>query len=181
MKRSGATGESLNQALRWCCEAVFLSTNLNKTQRIEAAVVHQNEAGSGHSVTALYEIIPEGVETRLQHVDPLRYQSRDTTSAAATTELFTLKLRYKSPDGAKSSMVAKSVLDKEIDSVSDNTRFAAAVAEFGMFLRDSKLKGHSSFENCLNLARESIAEDPEGYRTELVTLVEKTAELKRRT
>jgi len=171
----------IESALRSSSDAVFLSTNLNKTQRIEAAAVHQNEAGSGHSVTALYEIIPEGVDTRFQHVDPLRYQSRDTAAAAATNELFTVKLRYKSPDGAKSSMVAKSVVDEEIDSVSDNSRFAAAVAEFGMLLRDSKSKGHSSFENCLRLARESIGEDPEGYRTEFVTLVEKTAELKRRT
>ena len=138
------------------------------------------ELGSAQSVTALYEIIPEGVDTGLQHVDPLRYQSRDTTAAAATNELFTVKLRYKSPDGAKSSMVAKSVVDDEIETVSNNSRFAAAVAEFGMLLRDSKLKGHSSFETCLKLAKESIGEDPEGYRTEFVALVEKTAELKRR-
>jgi Ca-activated chloride channel homolog len=59
------------------------------------------ELGSGHSVTALYEIIPEGVDTRLQNVDPLRYQSRDTTAAAATDELMTVKLRYKSSDGQK--------------------------------------------------------------------------------
>jgi Ca-activated chloride channel homolog len=139
------------------------------------------ELGSGHSVTALYEIIPEGVDTRLQHVDPLRYQSRDTTAAAATDELMTVKLRYKSPDGAKSSMVAKSVVDEDKDSVSDNTRFAAAVAEFGMLLRNSKSKGHSSFDNCLKLAKESIGEDREGYRAEFITLVEKTAELRRRT
>jgi Ca-activated chloride channel family protein len=138
------------------------------------------ELGSGHSVTALYEIIPEGVDTRLQNVDPLRYQSRDTTAAAATDELMTVKLRYKSSDGAKSKMLAKSVVD-EIDSASDNTRFAAAVAEFGMLLRDSKSKGHSSFENCLKLAKESIGEDRDGYRAEFITLVEKTAELKRRT
>ena len=138
------------------------------------------ELGSGHSVTALYEIIPEGVDTRQQHVDPLRYQSRDTTAAAATDELMTVKLRYKSPDEAKSSMVAKSVVDEDKDSVSDNTQFAAAVAEFGMLLRNSKSKGHSSFDNCLKLAKESIGEDREGYRAEFITLVEKTAELKRR-
>jgi Ca-activated chloride channel homolog len=69
-------------------------------------------------------------------------------------------------------MLAKSVVD-EIDSASDNTRFAAAVAEFGMLLRDSKSKGHSSFENCLKLAKESIGEDRDGYRAEFITLVEK--------
>jgi len=64
-------------------------------------------------------------------------------------------------------------------SASENTLFAAAVAEFGMLLRDSRSKGHASFENCLALARESRGDDPEGYRAEFISLVEKSAELKR--
>jgi Ca-activated chloride channel family protein len=142
------------------------------------------ELGAGHSVTALYEIIPVGVAAKLPHVDPLRYQSREIGAAGFTTnELMTVKLRFKAPkSGTASSMVAKSVIDEDTDgaSASENTRFAAAVAEFGMLLRDSKSKGKSSFENCLALARESRGDDSEGYRAEFISLVEKSAQLKRR-
>ena len=92
-----------------------------------------------------------------------------------------MKLRYKAPQKAASAMLARSVMDEDTGdaSASENTRFAAAVAEFGMLLRDSRLKGHSSFENCLALARESRGNDSEGYRAEFISLVEKSAELKR--
>jgi len=140
------------------------------------------ELGAGHSVTALYEIIPIDVRTKLPHVDPLRYQSTQARPEAfATNELMTVKLRYKARVGAKSAMIARSIVDDDtaIESASENARFAAAVAEFGMLLRDSKSKGRSSFENCLALARESRGNDSEGYRGEFVTLVEKTAQLRR--
>jgi Ca-activated chloride channel family protein len=79
-------------------------------------------------------------------------------------------------------MVARSVMDEVTDnaSASENTLFAAAVAEFGMLLRDSKSKGQASFENCLALARESRGDDSEGYRAEFISLVEKSAAIKRR-
>ena len=78
-------------------------------------------------------------------------------------------------------MSARSVMDDdtEAEPASENTRFAAAVAEFGMLLRDSKSKGRASFENCLALARESRGDDPERYRAEFISLVEKTVLLKR--
>jgi Ca-activated chloride channel homolog len=140
------------------------------------------DLGSGHSVTALYEIIPIGVRAKLATVDPLRYQARDANhDAFASNELMTVKLRYKAPKDAASEMLARSVMDEDTRdaSASENARFAAAVAEFGMLLRDSKLKGHSSFDHCLALARESRGEDSEGYRAEFIGLVEKSAELKR--
>jgi Ca-activated chloride channel family protein len=140
------------------------------------------EMGAGHSVTALYEIIPVGVQAKLPAVDPLRYQSRDAKRGAfANDELMTVKLRYKAPKDAASAMLARSVMDEDTgaESASENTLFAAAVAEFGMLLRDSRLKGQSSFENCLALARESRGDDPEGYRAEFIGLVEKSADLKR--
>jgi Ca-activated chloride channel homolog len=141
------------------------------------------ELGAGHSVTALYEIIPIAVRTKLPHIDPLRYQSRNAKAEAfESNELLTVKLRYKAPTkDAASAMFAKSVLDEDtgVASASENALFAAAVAEFGMLLRDSKSKGQSSFENCLALARESRGDDSEGYRAEFISLVEKTAELKR--
>jgi Ca-activated chloride channel family protein len=140
------------------------------------------ELGAGHSVTALYEIIPIDARTKLPHVDPLRYQSTKTKPEAfAGNELMTVKLRYKASRGAPSAMIARSIIDDDtaIESASENARFAAAVAEFGMLLRDSKAKGRSSFENCLALARESRGDDSEGYRAEFISLVEKTALLKR--
>ena len=116
------------------------------------------ELGAGHSVTALYEIIPVGVQAKLPTVDPLRYQSRDPKPEAfANDELMTVKLRYKAPKGSASAMVARSVMDEDTGAVSasENTMFEAAVAEFGMLLRDSNFKGISSLETCLALARES--------------------------
>ena len=139
------------------------------------------DLGAGHSVTALYEIIPAEVRTKFPHVDPLRYQSTETRPEAfAGNELMTVKLRYKASAGARSAMIARSIMDEAtaIERASENVRFAAAVAEFGMLLRDSKSRGRSSFENCLALARESRGNDSEGYRAEFIALVEKTAELK---
>ena len=140
------------------------------------------ELGAGHSVTALCEVIPAGVRTKLAHVDPLRYQSRKPKTAAfESNELLTVKVRYKAPKDNTSAMVARSVMDDDIEvaTASENTRFAVAVAEFGMLLRDSKLKGRSSFENCLALARDARGEDPEGHRIEFIRLVEKSAQLMR--
>ena len=140
------------------------------------------ELGAGHSVTALYEIIPVGVRADLPAVDPLKYQSRKVRPEGfKSDELLTVKLRYKAPKGDTSDLLARSVFDEDRDvaSASENARFAASVAEFGMLLRDSKLKGRSSFENCLALARESRGDDPEGYRAEFISLVEKSAELQR--
>ncbi len=93
------------------------------------------ELGAGHSVTALYEIIPVGVGAKLPAVDPLRYQSRNARPEAfAGDELMTVKLRYKGPKDAASAMLAKSMMDEDTGaaSASENIRFAAAVAEFGI-------------------------------------------------
>jgi Ca-activated chloride channel homolog len=141
------------------------------------------ELGAGHSVTALYEVIPVGVRTKLSHVDPLRYQSRKPKTAAfESEELLTVKVRYKAPKSETSAMVARSVMDDdtEVATASENTRFAVAVAEFGMLLRNSKLKGRSSFDNCLALARDARGDDPGGHRTEFISLVEKSAQLMRK-
>jgi len=142
------------------------------------------ELGAGHSVTALYEIVASDVPKKLTTVDPLRYQSQDLKPEAfAGNELMTVKLRYKPPASKESVLLAKSLMDEDldIDSASENTRFAAAVAEFGMLLRESKFKGKSSFERCLALARRSSGPDLEGYRAEFISLVERSAELTGRT
>jgi Ca-activated chloride channel family protein len=139
------------------------------------------ELGSGHTVTALYEIIPAGVESGLiGEVDDLKYQSRPNITLNDNTELMTLKLRYKMPDGANSMLMVKSVKDNSMPwkASSDQFRFAAAVAELGMLLRDSEFKGGSTFSQVISIASSTLQNDPEGYRKEFVQLAEKAAFLK---
>jgi Ca-activated chloride channel family protein len=141
------------------------------------------ELGAGHSVTALYEIIPVGVDARLPKVDPLKYQKKEVDSSAfASNELMTVKLRYKAPKEDESRLIAQAVTNTraKFEMASINFKFAAAVAEFGLLLRESKFKGESSFASCIALARDARGEDEEGYRAEFVRLVETSQSLGRR-
>jgi len=134
------------------------------------------EIGAGHTVTALYEIVPVGNEDSTPGVDPLKYQkpARTTTSAKASDELLTLKLRYKQPDGDVSRLLGTPVRDtgKSYERASTDFRFAAAVAEFGMLLRHSPYKGEATFNSVWEHTRANLGNDPEGYRAEFLTLVE---------
>jgi Ca-activated chloride channel family protein len=131
------------------------------------------EIGAGHSVTALYEIVPAGVAQSRPRVDPLKYQQpRDVSDAASSDELMTVKLRYKEPDGDESRLVSVPVVEPAEREPSQEQRFAAAVAGFGMLLRDSPHKGSLSYDMVLELARSGRGSDPEGYRSEFVRLVE---------
>ncbi len=135
------------------------------------------ELGSGHTVTALYEIIPVGVESDfLQNVDSLKYQKNvvPLSKSSHTDEIMTVKFRYKAPDGDVSKLIEHPVKDKEISvaKTSDNFRFATSVAEFGMLLRNSEFKSNASFDNVLTLARKAKGNDEEGYRSEFIRLVE---------
>ena len=141
------------------------------------------EIGAGHTVTALYEIIPPGVDAKSAGVDSLRYQTNEVKREAfATNELMTVKLRYKPPSEDVSKLVAHTILDSNgyISAASNNLKFSAAVAQFGMLLRDSKFKANSAYANCLALAREGKGEDLEGYRSEFISLVERSGALSRR-
>lgn len=140
------------------------------------------ELGSGHTVTALYEIIPAGVKSDfLEKVDPLKYQSKivPVEKASHSGEIMTVKFRYKAPDGEDSKLIEHPVLDEHVSlaKTSDNFRFAASVAEFGMLLRDSEFKSLSSYVNVLNLARSAKGNDEEGYRTEFIRMVENASSL----
>lgn len=129
------------------------------------------EMGSGHMVTALYEIVPAGSGERIPSVDPLKYQvSRDIQDS---DEVLTIKVRYKKPDGKTSMLLEKPVKDygEEIEDASENLRFAAAVIEFGMILRESEFKGTSTLESAAKLAVSSRGEDEEGYRAEMIRLI----------
>ncbi|MCB0076474.1 MAG: VWA domain-containing protein [Anaerolineales bacterium] len=132
------------------------------------------ELGAGHTVTALYELVPVGVEMPTG-VDDLIYQESNISEAAQqSNELMTVKLRYKQPDGDTSQLISQPVLEGELplDSASDDFRFAAAVAEFGMLLRDSEHKGTASFDHVLSMAEGAKGPDLAGYRAEFITLVQ---------
>jgi Ca-activated chloride channel family protein len=132
------------------------------------------EMGSGHMVTALYEIIPAGSGEKIPSVDPLKYQvSRKNNEENYSDELLTIKVRYKKPDGITSMLLEKSVKNfgEEIEDASDNLRFAAAVAEFGMILRESEFKGSSTLESAAKLAGSARGNDEDGYRSEMIRLI----------
>ncbi len=136
------------------------------------------ELGAGHTVTALYEIIPVGVQSDfIKSVDDLKYQKNQTTNQASSNELMTVKLRYKRPKEDTSRLLSMVIKDKATDlaNSSDNFKFSAAVAEFGMLLRDSEFKSEASYDNVLKLANEAKGDDSEGYRAEFVQLVKKAS------
>ena len=139
------------------------------------------EIGAGHTVTALYEIVPPGVEIDLPDVRPLKYQDQIAfDSENADEELMNVALRYKEPDGDTSQLIEMPVKDegKDFAESDDDTRFAAAVAAFGMILRDSPYKGTANLDAVLELAGSSIGDDPEGYRREFLQMVGQAKELK---
>jgi len=132
------------------------------------------ELGSGHTVTALYEVIPHGVDidSSLSDIDPLKYQTPTTPVNGFNDELMTVKLRYKQPDGEKSQLLSQVIKRSDRSELSENLKFASSVASFGMLLRDSKFKGNSSFEMVQQLAKESKGVDENGYRAEFIKIVE---------
>ena len=132
------------------------------------------ELGAGHTVTALYEVIPHGVDidSSLSDIDPLKYQTPTTPVNGFNDELMTVKLRYKQPDGDKSQLLTQVIKRSDRSELSENLKFASSVASFGMLLRDSKFKGNSSFQMVQQLAKESKGIDENGYRAEFIKIVE---------
>ncbi len=132
------------------------------------------ELGAGHTVTALYEVIPVGVESSfVKKVDDLKYQKVEISKSANSKELMTLKLRYKKPDEDKSRLISQAIKDsgKAFEKTSENFRFSASVASFGMLLRKSEFKGTSSYTDVMAWAKDAKGEDKEGYRAEFLRLV----------
>jgi Ca-activated chloride channel family protein len=133
------------------------------------------ELGSGHTVTALYEIIPAGSQEEVPGVDPLKYQqTKVSPTAFKSAEMMTVKLRYKLPAENESKLISKVIMDRngEMAEASEDFRFAAAVAEFGLLIRDSEFKGKASYGQVLALARGAKGQDKEGYRAEFIKLAE---------
>jgi Ca-activated chloride channel family protein len=142
------------------------------------------DIGAGHSVTALYEIVPVGVKVDVPAVDPLKYQRPTEVNASASAdELLTVKLRYKAPDGDESRLISTTLRSTSRNhgstegSLTPNLGFASAVAEVGMLLRGSKHAGRASYDQAMARARKYRQDDPEGYRAEFIKLAELAAGL----
>jgi Ca-activated chloride channel family protein len=133
------------------------------------------ELGAGHTVTALYEIVPVGSDSDVDtpSVDPLRYQTPGRVGEArGGSELAFVKVRYKDPDGTESRLMEHPVEDGDVRRASVDFRFASAVAGFGMLLRDSEHQGDMSVEEIFRLAESGLGSDPDGYRRGFLEMVE---------
>lgn len=138
------------------------------------------ELGAGHTVTALYEIIPAGVKDEFTgKVDALKYQASPATNTAFNEEMLTIKLRYKKPGSDESKLMVQPVVDENISSgnTSDNFRFSAAVASFGMLLRNSAYTQNATYESVMDWAKHAMGKDVNGYRKEFINLVEQASSL----
>ncbi|MDQ4123624.1 MAG: VWA domain-containing protein [Acidobacteriota bacterium] len=133
------------------------------------------EIGAGISVTALYEIVPAGQKVENPGVDELKYSNRIEPVRTNSNELLTVKLRFKKPDENESRLLSIGLANaqNQFEQSSENLRFAAAVAGFGLLLRDSRYKGNASWNQVLSIAQNARGNDLKGYRAEFVELVEK--------
>ena len=138
------------------------------------------DLGAGHTVTALYEIVPAGQPVPSANVDALRYQT-PRRPTAATAEMMTIKVRYKAPSGKTSKLLQRTVHHAVVpmDRTSNDFRWAAAVAGYGMMLRESPHRGALTWAKVRALAAGAIGRDPGGYRAELLRLVDRASGLKR--
>ena len=128
------------------------------------------ELGMGHTVTALYEIVPKGVDSKyLKEMTELKY-TNTSYNTSRNDELFTVKLRYKQPDGDK-SIPMEFVQKNQLDKASEDMNFAAAVAMFGMHLRKSAYANNATLKDIIKLAENGRGNDDDGYRAEFIRLV----------
>lgn len=142
------------------------------------------DMGAGHSVTALYEVVPAGVRgtVKVREQDALRYPvppADDSPARTSRAELAYVKLRYKTPGDSTSVLIANPVSSGRAGEASSDFRFAASVASFGMVLRSSEHRGTSSLESVLEMARDAKGRDVGGYRAEFIGLVEKLADCRK--
>ncbi|HTQ02717.1 MAG TPA: von Willebrand factor type A domain-containing protein [Polyangiaceae bacterium] len=141
------------------------------------------DMGAGHSVTALYEVVPVGAPApsgQAPAVSPLKYQNGASLAPAAKEpELLTVSVRYKAPLGNTSEKIASVVVDRPVPfaSASADHRFAVAVAEFGQILRGSKAVGRLGLEQARQTASTALGADAAGERRELVALIERAARI----
>ena len=147
--------------------------------------VDAGDVGAGHTVTALYEVIPVGVEWKPEAtVDALKYQQPADAKpkiqdAKPSEELLTVKIRYKAPEGEASRLLEFPLTDRgeAFADASADFKFAAAVAGFGMVLRDSPHRGSATLDDVARWAAEGTASDAGGYRGEFISLVKRAEEI----
>jgi Ca-activated chloride channel homolog len=149
--------------------------------------VDAGEIGAGHTVTALYEIVPAGAgatdpAASVPPVDPLKYGTNTANTTNGSPEMVTVKLRHKKPDGETSELTERSFTDNgsKFENAAPDLKFAAAVAEFGMLLRDSQYKGKGTFGAVIEWAQEGKGRDTAGYRTGFIEMARKAQSLKPR-
>jgi len=137
------------------------------------------DMGAGHTVTALYEVVPRGIAIGAPGapgLDPLKYQEQPAPPPArnASNETLTVKIRYKEPAGTESKLLSFPLVDREqvFTRAGADFRFAAAVASFGMIMRDSPYKGTATIDSVLSMAEDSMGFDRNGYRREFLQLVQ---------
>ena len=161
---------------------------LLRTQDFNNDAKDAGDMGAGHTVTALFEIVPKGGEVPGPSIDPSKYTQPAAAASAATRnagssseEMLTLRVRYKQPDSDTSQRMDVPLVDRgnAFPRASTDFRFAAAVAEFGMILRDSPFKGTARMDSVLDIAEGSRGADRNGYRAEFLTLVQKAKNLGR--
>jgi Ca-activated chloride channel family protein len=140
------------------------------------------EIGAGHTVTAFYEVVPEGTGASLPSVDPLKYQraSGSLTEAARSGESLTVKVRYKEPEGEESRLLSLAHVDagETFDRASQDFRFAASVASFGLLLRESAHAGSATYDSVLAAAGGAVGRDEGGYREAFLELVRRARGLR---
>ncbi|TWU47453.1 von Willebrand factor [Rubripirellula tenax] len=141
------------------------------------------EIGAGHSVTALYEIVPVGADSdpAQPKVDESKYVAKPApTEATDGDEMLTVRIRYKQPDGDTSTRVDFPIVDEDMsfDEADESTRFAAAVAGFGMQLRGSRHAGDWKMADVMKAAKAAKGSDEEGLRSEFIQMVKKASQLK---
>jgi Ca-activated chloride channel homolog len=135
------------------------------------------EIGAGHHVTALYELVPAGKEEGVTAEEARKYTR--TTTQTPSDESFTVKLRYKRPDGDQSRLIELGVIDKgrSLGESSDDLKFASAVAGFGMLLRNSDRKGSLTYPGVIEIAEQTLSRDGSGYRREFLAAVRQAQKL----
>ncbi len=139
------------------------------------------EIGAGHTVTALYQVVPAGKSVDVPDADPLKYQqaAKPASEVPASGEMLTLKIRYKKPDGDSSTKLEFPITDTggSFAEATDDFQFAAAVASFGMLLRDSEHRGNTSYAAVLEIAEGGMGRDLHEYRVEFLQLVKRARKL----
>jgi Ca-activated chloride channel homolog len=148
-----------------------------KNEDFENDKIDAGELGAGHTVTAFYEVVPAKGAPTSDANSVLKYQQRVWSAAAGTNEMLTVKLRYKDPEGSVSKLLTQVLVDdgRDITRTTNDFRWAVAVAEYALLLRQSDFRGVASFEQVLALAKSALGRDPDGTRKEFVELVAKAA------